>query len=352
MNREQGLRERVLEAAAAKRPLDIAGGGSKAFLGRLAEGERLDVTHHRGILDYEPRELVITARCGTPLAEIETTLAERNQMLPFEPPHFADTATLGGCIATGLSGPRRPYSGAARDLLLGVRLLNGRGEILRFGGAVMKNVAGYDIPRLMCGAMGTLGVLLEVSLKVLPLPSREITLVYDESPGEALRRFNDCAGRPLPLSAACHDGKRSYLRLSGAESAVAAARKALGGELLETGEHFWRTQVREQGHRFFRGEAPLWRLSLPPAAPWEPHPGDTFIDWGGALRWIRSERPAEVHFSAAAAAGGHASLFRGGDRRGQRRQPLPKTVMTIQHRLKQAFDPQGLFNPGRLYREF
>ena len=352
MNREQNLRERVREAAAARRPLNISGGGSKAFLGRLAEGERLDVARHRGILDYEPRELVITARCGTPLTEIETTLAEQGQMLPFEPPHFADTATLGGCIAAGLSGPRRPFSGAARDLLLGVRLLNGRGEILRFGGAVMKNVAGYDIPRLMCGALGTLGVLLEVSLKVLPLPPREITLVYDEGPVEALRRFNDCAGGALPLSGACHDGKRSYLRLSGAESAVAAARKTLGGERLEAGEDFWRRQVREQGHRFFRGAAPLWRLSLPPAAPWDPRPGDTFIDWGGALRWIRSERPPETHFSAASAAGGHASLFRGGDRQGQRRQPLPTAVMTIQHRLKQAFDPQGLFNPRRLYREF
>ncbi|MBI5937400.1 MAG: glycolate oxidase subunit GlcE [Betaproteobacteria bacterium] len=370
------LQERVAEAAAAGTQLAIAGGGSKAFLGRGERGVPLNVAGHRGVVSYEPRELVITARAGTPLSEIENLLAVQGQMLPFEPPHFDcplpsplmkplpfgiplagegdkvalrphSIATLGGTIACGLSGPRRPYAGSARDHVLGVRLINGRAEQLRFGGEVMKNVAGYDLSRLQAGAFGTLGVILEVSLKVVPRPAEEITLVQDRYAADSLAYLADLARRPLPLSAACHDGDRLYLRLSGAATAVAQSRSQLGGELLADAGAFWRDKIKEQGHAFFEGGAPLWRLSLPPAAPWLPLPGKFLLDWGGAQRWFRTEAPAELIQQATAKAGGHASLFRGGH--GEVFQPLPPAMLALHRRIKHAFDPQHLFNPGRMY---
>jgi glycolate oxidase FAD binding subunit len=347
----QPLREQVLDAAAERRRLNIVGGNTKDFLGRLAQGDKLDLSTLRGIRSYEPKELVITALSGTPLNEIEATLAEQSQMLPFEPPHFSPAATLGGAVASGLSGPRRPYAGSARDFVLGVRLLNGRGEILRFGGEVMKNVAGYDISRLMTGAMGTLGVILEVSLKVLPIPAREITLVSDNLSDAALKRFNEWSGKPLPITAAVYDGERTYVRLSGAASAVDAARHSLGGEPIADGEAFWRNKIREQGHAFFQGASPLWRISVPPATPTGMLPGKCLIDWGGALRWVRTDRPVDEVFEMAARAGGHATLFRGGNRQGAIYQPLPEALMKLHSRLKQAFDPQRLFNVGRMYPE-
>jgi glycolate oxidase FAD binding subunit len=350
-NREKELQEQVTMAAADGNSLNIVGGNTKAFLGRMPQGVPLDVSEHSGILSYEPKELVITARCGTPLTEMEAVLAEHGQMLAFEPPHFGENATLGGTIAAGLSGPRGPYAGSARDFVLGTRILNGRGEILRFGGEVMKNVAGYDISRLMTGAMGTLGVILDVSLKVLPLPADEITLVQSRSPGDALQAINDWSHRPIPLSAACCDGERLYIRLSGAATAVASARDIIGGEVMEDGNAFWGGRIREQGHAFFQGSAPLWRLSVPPTTPVGKLPGKCFIDWGGALRWLKAEHDPESVQKAATAAGGHATLFRGGDRQGSVYQPLPKPLMTIHHNLKRAFDPQGLFNPGRMYPE-
>jgi glycolate oxidase FAD binding subunit len=351
VNRDQALQAQVIAAAAEHKRLNITAGNSKTFLGRPAQGEVLDLSAHRGILSYEPKELVITALSGTPLAEIEAALGEQGQMLPFEPPHFGPAATLGGTIACGLSGPRRPYSGSARDFVLGVRLLNGRGEILRFGGEVMKNVAGYDISRLMSGAMGTLGVMLDISLKVLPIPTREMTLVSSHTPLKALQRFSEWSGKPLPLTAAVCDGESAYIRLSGTASAVDAARQILGGEPLEDGERFWREKIREQGHAFFRGEAPLWRISVPPTTADGMFPGKCLIDWGGALRWLRTERPPDEIFAAAARAGGHATLFRGGERQGAVHQPLSPAIMGIHSRLKQAFDPQRLFNVGRMYAE-
>ncbi len=351
MNMEQSLQERVIIAATDRTPLNITAGNSKAFLGRTPQGEPLDVSGHRGILSYEPKELVITARCGTPLREIEQALAEKGQMLPFEPPLFGNDATLGGTIATGLSGPRRPYAGSARDFVLGARVLNGKGEILRFGGEVMKNVAGYDVSRLMTGAMGTLGVLLDVSLKVLPIPACELTLVSSSDTPSAIKRFNELAAKPIPVSAAACDGERAYIRLSGAQTAVDAASKLLGGDLLEEDDAFWQRRIREQGHAFFEGDTPLWRLSVPPGAPGVSFQRKCLVDWGGALRWVRSDREADEIFRTLADIGGHATLFRGGDREGQIYQPLPGPLMTIHKRLKRAFDPQGLFNPGRLYAE-
>jgi glycolate oxidase FAD binding subunit len=342
------LREQVKDAAARGRALNIVGFGTKAFLGRTPRGEPLVVAGHRGILSYAPTELVITARAGTPLAEIDAALADHGQLLAFEPPHFGEGATLGGTIACGLSGPRRPYAGAARDFVLGVKVINGRGEVLTFGGEVMKNVAGYDVSRLMTGAFGTLGVLLEVSLKVLPRPAREMTLVHERSADQALAAMTSWAGKPLPLSAACYDGHRLYVRLSGAESAVSSARTRIGGDELAEGAVFWE-RLREHHHAFFATGRPLWRLSLPPAAPLLALPGKWLLDWGGAQRWLCSEADPQTVRQAAESAGGHASLFRGGDRESTVFHPLAPPLRALHGRLKHAFDPQGILNPGRMY---
>jgi len=340
------LREAVAAANASSAPLRVRGGGSKDFFGRRAVGQPLAVTDHRGILAYEPSELVITARAGTRLAEIESTLTVHRQLLPFEPPCFGDTATLGGTIACGLSGPRRPYAGATRDFVLGVQVINGRGEILRFGGQVMKNVAGYDVSRLMTGALGTLGVLLEVSVKVLPAPAAEVTLVQEMDGGLAIETMNRLAGQPLPLSAACHLDGWLYVRLSGSASGVRAAGETLGGEAAPN--DFW-ARLREHDLPFFAGDAPLWRLSVPPAHPPLALPGTWVLDWGGAQRWLRTGANSAAVRAAAAAAGGHATLFRGGDRDSEVFQPLPTGVAGLHRRLKTAFDPNGILNPGRYY---
>jgi len=347
----QELQGRVLAAIESGTPLEIRGSGSKRFLGRTPAGEPLDVTGHSGILNYQPKELVITARCGTRLEVIDSTLAEEGQMLPFEPPHLGPGATVGGTIACGLSGPARPYAGSARDLVLGTRILTGRGQVLRFGGEVMKNVAGYDVSRLMTGAYGTLGVLMDVSLKVTPIPAAQRTLAQERSQAEAIRLMNAWAGTPLPITGTCHDGERLYVRLSGAESAVTGAAAGLGGEPVDDQTDLWCARIREQRHHFFAGEAPLWRLSLPSAAPPLDLSGRQLVEWGGAQRWYRGELPLQAVRSAAAEVGGHATLFRGGDRSGGVFQPLAPPLMAIHRHLKRAFDPDGLLNPGRLFAE-
>ena len=342
------LRERTLAAAADGTPLAVTGGGTKEFLGRIIQAERFDVSGHRGIVSYEPTELVLSARVGTPLGEVNAALEEQGQMLAFEPPSFGEGATIGGTIATGLSGPARPYAGAARDFVLGTRVLNGKGEVLRFGGEVMKNVAGYDVSRLMTGACGTLGVLLDVSLKVLPLPAVSRTLAFDVTAAEAVERCNAWAARPLPVTGACHDGERLRVRIAGTEGGVAAAAGSLGGEAVD-GDAFW-TALREHTLAFFaRAGAPLWRVSVPPGAAMTEPDGDLLVDWGGALRWLRTGAPAAEVRAAAERAGGHAVLFRGGDRTGEVFHPLRPVVRGIHERLKAAFDPAGIFNPGRMY---
>lgn len=344
------LQERVTEAYHARTPLQIRGGGSKPFYGRAPQGEMLDTRAHAGIVHYQPTELVLTARAGTPLAEIEAVLAEQGQMLPFEPPHLGPGATLGGTIAAGLSGPRRPYAGAARDFVLGVSFINGRGERLRCGGEVMKNVAGYDLSRLMVGALGTLGLMLEISLKVLPRPPQEATLVKEVDEAEALRLMNLWAGRPVPLSAAAYDGHRLYLRLSGVPTAVEAAEKRIGGQRLEDDADFWH-ELREQRHAFFHGERPLWRLSLPPATRPLALEGKQLIEWGGAQRWLRSDIPSSALRRLAEKAGGHATLFRRQPDCEQVFHPLPAPLLRLHAKLKAALDPAGILNPGRLYAE-
>ncbi|MGA7801550.1 MAG: glycolate oxidase subunit GlcE [Gammaproteobacteria bacterium] len=350
-NHSTDIATRVQAAAEQRTPLRIVGGGSKDFYGRACKGELLDLNGHRGVIDYEPSELVITARSGTPLSAVEAVLAEQGQMLAFDPPHFAAAATLGGTIACGLSGPRRPYTGAVRDFVLGVKVINGRGEALVFGGQVMKNVAGYDLSRLMAGALGTLGVLLDVSLKVLPIPPAEITLCRNAGVTQALDCFNEWAGQPLPLSAACFDGERLYVRLSGTAQGVEQGRIRIGGDILPDGDDFWMS-VREQHHPFFADERPLWRLSVPPASAPLDINGRWLVDWGGAQRWLSTDAPAAEVRSAAARAGGHATLFRGGDRSASVFHELTPALAALQRRVKAALDPAGILNPGRLYPDW
>jgi glycolate oxidase FAD binding subunit len=344
------LQEQVLAAVRERRVLRVRAGGSKDWYGGPPAGEVLDVRAHAGIVDYEPTELVITARCGTPLAEIEATLAERGQMLAFEPPHFGAGATIGGAVASGLSGPRRASAGAVRDFVLGAQLLDGKGDVLNFGGRVMKNVAGYDVSRLLAGSLGTLGVLLEVSVKVLPRTVAELTLRFAMDETEALRRLNEWGGRPLPVSASCwHDGALA-LRLSGARAAVEDARRTLGGEVVPDCAPFW-AGLREQAHAFFDGDMPLWRLSLPSTAAALDLGGSQLIEWGGAQRWLRAPGDAATAQrirTAAVAAGGHATLFRGGDKGSGVFQPLAPAVARIHERLRAGFDPSGIFDAGRM----
>lgn len=387
----QEIQLAIAAAYAEASALKIVGGNSKAFLGHEPAGQSLNISDHRGVINYEPTELVITARAGTPLADIETTLAEKEQMLGFEPPHFGP-ATLGGTIACGLSGPRRAYAGAARDFTLGTRIISGRGEIMRFGGEVMKNVAGYDVSRLMVGAMGTLGVLLDISLKVLPKPEEELTVAIACDTTNAIRLMNEWATKPIAISATAFDGAQLYVRLSGSYSAIRAAFKYVGNHILEEGEIFWES-VREHTHSFFplRSKAmndasmdiaapggedsfydlppdadfvaldtnkqstplsqdeTLWRISVPSATPALAISGNWFFEWGGALRWLRSTAPAAEVRVAVTAARGHATIFYGNENKGHVFHPLPDGVAAIHRNLKNAFDPKRILNPGRMY---
>jgi glycolate oxidase FAD binding subunit len=340
------LQEQVRAATAARTPLVIRAGGSKDFYGNETRGERLDARGYAGVVAHEPTELVITARCGTPLAELEAVLDAAGQMLPFEPPHFGPTATVGGCVAAGLAGPRRASAGAVRDYVLGARLLTGQGEVLSFGGTVMKNVAGYDVARLAAGSLGVLGVITEVSLKVLPKPVAEATLRLEFDEAGALKKMNEWAGQPLPVSATAWRDGALHVRLSGARAAVAEARQKIGGQAVD-GASLWHS-LREQTDPFFAGDAPLWRLALPSTAEAIDLPGAQLIEWGGAQRWLRSDAPAEQVRARATARGGHATLFRGGERRDVFT-PLPAPIAAIHRRLKAEFDPAGIFNPGRMY---
>ena len=349
------LIDKVRKAAERGRPLRIRGGGTKDFLGQRLHGELLDTRPLAGIVSYEPSELVVTVGAGTRLRELEAALAEHRQCLAFEPPRFASGATVGGMVAAGLSGPARASAGAVRDFVLGVRVVNGRGEPLTFGGQVMKNVAGYDLSRLMAGSMGTLAVITEVSLKVLPLAPAEATLLFDLSETSARQQLNRWGGQPLPLNASCWADGHLAVRLRGAQAAVAAARGQMGGQLLEAerAERQWNA-LREQALPFFRlapGEA-LWRVGVPDTAT-PLNLGPTLVEWHGAQRWVKlTPQDAPRVREAAARAGGHATLFRGGDGQALVFTPLAEPLARIHRALKAEFDPAGIFGSGRMSMDF
>ena len=348
----QQFRDRIMSATRSGTALRIRGNGTKDWYGQELNGEPLDTTAYSGIISYDPTELVVTARAGTNLREIGKALAEKKQMLAFEPPRFDGLATVGGIVASGLSGPRRQAVGSVRDFVLGTVLMDGKGETLHFGGQVMKNVAGYDVSRLLTGSLGTLGLILEVSLKVLPRPFAQHSLQFAMSEQDALHQLNVWGGQPLPLSASCWLNGNLYVRLSGAQAAVDAAIAKMGGTDLPEAENFW-DGVREQTHTFFsEPQQALWRLSLPTVASPLALPGEQMIEWGGALRWLKTTADAETIRSVAANAGGHATLFKGGDKSVGVFQPLAPAVARIHRNLKQAFDPAGIFNPRRMYTDF
>ena len=394
------LIDRVRAARADGRWLDIRGGGTKDWHGGLPEGEPLDVRALSGITSHEPSELVVTVRAGTPLAELEAALAEHGQCLAFEPPRFHAAGrgvgvasrgagvsaapqagpeagaepvssgdlpdvlavaeaggTVGGMVAAGLAGPARAAVGSVRDYVLGATMLDGRGQVLSFGGQVMKNVAGYDVSRLLAGSMGILGVICEVSLKVLPQAVATATLRFEAEQAEAIRHLNTWGGKPLPLNASAWWQDTLVLRLSGAAAAVDAAVAQLGGDLTEPGAAaaFWQG-LRDQTDEFFAASAravdqgrTLWRLSVPAVAPPLALPGDTLLEWGGAQRWLCTDAPADAVREAARAAGGHATRWRAAD--GDRADvfaPLSPPLAQIHRALKASFDPDGVFNRGRL----
>ncbi len=357
------LTEQVLAARANFRPILIRGGGSKSFYGNPFElGSdtpiELDMSVLKGIVNYQPTELVVTALAGTPLQDIRKALDERGQMLAFDPPQFSDSSTIGGCVATGLSGPARHGAGPLKDYVLGATLVDAQGRVLRFGGEVMKNVAGYDVSRLLAGSLGIFGAIAQVSLKVAPKPLEVCTLEREATEQEALDRFQSWRSQPLPIRSSSWeplgDGQpngRMRVCLAGASAAVNAARARLGGDLIDTlvAQQFW-DDLRDHRLSFFSSR-PLWRVAVAPGTP-ALGLGPTLIEWGGGQRWMNSDLDAEMVRAVAKKAGGHATLFRPGNDRVLPEhgvfQPLESGVMTIVQRLKHEFDPKGLFNPGRL----
>lgn len=339
----QDMQAQVKQASANDTPLVICGGGSKSFYGNHCEGDRLDVSAHRGIIDYDPAELVITLRGGCLLKDVEALLAENNQMLGFEPPSFSEQATIAGTVAAAMAGPRRAYAGGVRDFILGVKLLDGRGDVLNFGGRVIKNVAGFDVARLTVGAMGTLGIILEVSLRVIPRFESELTLGFDHDSAEAhLRWINELAGRPLPLSASMWYQGRSLIRLSGTQQGIESAVRTLGGDREEP---VWQA-LKEQTHDFFKNQKQLNRISLPPTIELSLQQ-DQLIEWGGAQRWIGECDVGRIR-ERLSSRRGCLTLFRGPQRE-QVMQPVSDAAMVLHRNLKSRFDPARIFNRNRLF---
>lgn len=343
------LLEAVATAIERMVPVRIAGNDTKSFMGRTSVGDPLNIAKHSGVIEYEPTELVITVRAGTTITEINKVLAGHGQRLGSEPPTFDGKATVGGTLACNLSGPARPWAGSLRDHVLGVRLINGRGEHLRFGGRVMKNVAGYDVSRLQAGAFGVLGLMTEITLRVQSAPEAEATRAFELEIDRAIEHMVSLASTCSPISAACWDGERLYVRYSGLNAAVEAATGNDGGDSVDDGDALWQS-IREFRHPYFDGDVPLWRFSVPAAASLQAPEKNWMVDWGGAQRWLQSDdEPANVYRSAASLHG-QASLFRGGNRDGDVLQPVAPVQQQVLKSLKYAFDPHGIFNPGRLFR--
>jgi glycolate oxidase FAD binding subunit len=360
--------DRVRAASAARQPLRIVGGNTKPFYGAPVAGDTLDTTGWQGIVSHEPTELVVTVRAGTPLAELEAALLDKGQCLPFEPPRFGPASTIGGVVAAGLAGPARATAGGVRDYVLGVRFIDGRGEWLTFGGQVMKNVAGYDVSRAMAGSLGTLGVITDISLKILPVAPAEATLVFALGQHDALEQLHRWGGQPLPINASCWgkaDGpagapEQLRVRLRGAVAAVDAAcermaREAQGQRMDDRQATDAWAACRDQTQPFFHAPAPdlcLWRLAVPQTAPVLPLPHAQLIEWQGAQRWLWAPASAADEIRAATAAvNGHATLFRA-DAAGAPGVPRfdrqSAAIDNITQRLRAEFDPASIFNLGRM----
>ncbi len=344
------LQAQVQQALATKTALRIVGGKSKAFYGLPSSAQtELNVSGHQGVIAYEPSELMLRVRAGTRLIDIKSLLAEHGQMLAFEPPAFTEQATIGGTVACGFSGPRRPFTGGVRDFVLGCSFLNGKAELLHMGGQVMKNVAGFDVSRLMVGALGQLGVMLDISLRVLPIPEAELTLTYEVADiMNAVQKMQSLQGQPWPISGLAFCDGQLKIRLSGAPSAIEQAAQQLGGDREPQDETFWQ-ELREQQSAFFGGAEPLWRISIAPATPMPELDGRWLIDWGGAQRWLKNTVPAATIHEAVAALDGTALCFRGPDKTDWLR--LEPGVLSLHRQLKQAFDPEQLLNPHRFTPE-
>ena len=347
-DRTPELREQVREAAAAGTPIAPIGTGSKGFLGNPCPVRPLSTAGHEGVIDYMPGELVVRVRAGTPLADLERVLAAEGQRLAFDPPVFPPGGTVGGALCAGLAGPGRPWLGSVRDHVLGLCMIDGKGEVLRFGGQVMKNVAGYDVSRTLCGSLGSLGLVLDVDLRVLPRPEKTVALHFELGAEAALAQLARWQRRPWPITGAAWVAGRLHVRLSGASAAVDAARRQLGGE--EERPAFW-SALRDQSLEFFRHRESrtLWRLSVPAMAPVTGHElEDLLIDWGGAQRWVLADSEDEAPLRLARTLGGHAQRFRQSPPE-RPWQSLSPTLLWLNQQIKRSFDPAGIFNPGRLH---
>lgn len=345
------LQESVVKAIEKKSPLFIHGGKSKLFYGNPVDAQELDISKHSGVINYEPSELCITVRAGTLLSDLENLLAENQQILPFEPPHYLETATIGGAIAAGISGPRRAYTGSVRDAILGVQLINGKGEIVKFGGQVMKNVAGYDLSRLMVRSQGTLGVILNVSVRLLPKPESNMTLMFEAKQDEALNYFKEIRTQLLPITATAWHDDQVFIRLSASNTILHNYKQTIKGDELEEANHFWQS-IRDQHHTFFQDDSkPLWRFSLPPSAEkFARIDTSPLIEWGGSQRWVRTNTPSNIIQNIANSRLGYATLFQG-ELPGVPRFPvLEENLLKIHKSLKNKMDPHHIFNPNRIYQ--
>ena len=354
------IQEQVAEAYQTNNPVVLTGNGTKNFYGHPSDGTPLIVSQHQGVISYEPTELVITARAGTPLNEIEELLDNNGQQLAFEPPHFkiehTDSeeqrdASLGGTIACGLSGPARANNGAARDFVLGCEIINGKAEQLKFGGQVMKNVAGYDVSRLICGSIGTLGVILNVSLKVLPKPEMTTSLSFSLSRDEAYLKLRELNNKPYPITASCYFDGQLSIRLAGNSQAIKATQNKIGGDIIDNDLKFWES-IKEQQHTFFDTKQTLWRISTKPFSPLNIDiDKDTgcLTEWHGALHWVKTNTPAKILRQHVEKIGGHATIFRNGSAQDEIFHPLTTPLFSIHKNLKHAFDPADILNRNKIY---
>jgi glycolate oxidase FAD binding subunit len=338
----------IQQANSSKQSLQLSAGGSKSFYGNQIFAPPLDVSANIGIVDYEPSELYISARNGTLLSEIESTLEASNQMLPFEPPHFTSQATLGGTVACGLSGPRRAYANSMRDCILGTNIVNGKGEYLQFGGNVMKNVAGYDVSRLMCGAFGTLGILTQISLKVIPKPQSEITIAIEVNQNEALETMNAWMQTQLPISATYFNNDVLYVRIAGLEKTTKKVHENIGGERFQDSDTFWKN-IKDHQADFFQTDLPIWRVIIPSNTPVLSISGESCLEWNGGLRWIKSSEDAQHIINQCQTANGHATLFKAKTKANDCLPSISPKLQNLHLNLKSSFDPNHILNPGRMY---